>query len=579
MPNLAALKAATSLTDIAGLLGVKPGMLSYVLYKQPKPTLYKSFSIPKKHGGLRAISSPDKHLKLIQHRLSKFLQSCEEEIRAKHDHVEASVSHGFKKGYSFITNAREHVNRRYVFNIDLEDFFGTINFGRVRGYFLKDKNFSLQPAVATVIAQIACNENKLPQGSPCSPVISNLLGHTLDIVLIGLAKATGCFYSRYADDITFSTNKKDFPSQIAQISSHSMHSWEPGKHLLKLLSKCGFSVNSQKTRMQYSDSQQSVTGLTVNQKVNVPVRYRRTTRAMAEHVFNTGMFEFVGKDIERGGALVEKRAPGKIGQLIGMLSHIDRVDTFNRNLCEANGTVPPSVAGRVELFRRVLYYSYFFAPQSPLIVCEGKTDNVYLKNAIKRLATTFPLLCSAAGTPELRVRFFKYSERRTNKVTQIVGGVGGLCHLIKQYFADTNTVFKPNPPKHPVVLLIDNDAGAHSVYGAIAGILKTKKPAGHAPYIYLFANLYVVPTPFGPGGSQTKIEDFFDAKTLSTPLNGKTFDASNDTDTTKHYGKAKFAHEVIAKSASSINFDGFIPMLERLNDVIEDYRVRLAAYS
>jgi hypothetical protein len=103
-----------------------------------------------------------------------------------------------------------------VLNIDLEDFFGTVNLGRVRGFFIKERNFALKPRVATVLAQIACHDNALPQGSPCSPVISNLIGHVLDIQLSALARKTGCTYSRYADDITFSTNKQVFPPAIAK---------------------------------------------------------------------------------------------------------------------------------------------------------------------------------------------------------------------------------------------------------------------------------------------------------------------------------------------------------------------------
>ena len=102
--------------------------------------------------------------------------------------------------------------RRWVFNLDLEDFFPSINFGRVRGFLLKNRDFRAESEHrATVISQIACHENSLPQGSPCSPVISNLVAHLLDMRLVRLASSVGCTYSRYADDLTFSTNKKIFP--------------------------------------------------------------------------------------------------------------------------------------------------------------------------------------------------------------------------------------------------------------------------------------------------------------------------------------------------------------------------------
>src|SRR5262249_7352449 len=155
------------------------------------------------------------------------------------------IAHGFKRARSIITNARQHRNRRYVFNIDLQNFFPSINFGRVRGYFMRDANFALHKDVATAIAQIACDENALPQGSPCSPVISNLVAHVLDIHLMRLASTVGCTYSRYADDLTFSTNKKIFPPQIAEPSKTTPHIWLPGAELQRLIRHCGFQINAE----------------------------------------------------------------------------------------------------------------------------------------------------------------------------------------------------------------------------------------------------------------------------------------------------------------------------------------------
>ena len=123
-----------------------------------------------------------------------------------------------------MTNAYIHKRRRYVLNLDLEDFFPSFNFGRVRGFFIKDKHFALHERVETIIAQIACHDNELPQGSPCSPVISNLIAHLLDVRLARLAKAHKCTYSRYADDITFSTNRKEFPSDLAAPAHEPRHS-------------------------------------------------------------------------------------------------------------------------------------------------------------------------------------------------------------------------------------------------------------------------------------------------------------------------------------------------------------------
>ena len=71
--------------------------------------------------------------------------------------------------------------RRFVLNLDLEDFFPTFNFGRVSGFFMKSRDFKLDRKVAIMLAQIACHEKALPQGSPCSPVISDMIAHMLDL--------------------------------------------------------------------------------------------------------------------------------------------------------------------------------------------------------------------------------------------------------------------------------------------------------------------------------------------------------------------------------------------------------------
>jgi len=187
------------------------------------------------------------------------------------------ASHGFHQGRTIVSNAEVHKRRRFVFNLDLADFFGTINFGRVRGFFIHDTMFSLEPKVATIIAQIACHDNALPQGSPCSPVISNLIGNILDSRLLALARDAHCTYTRYADDLTFSTNEKLFPTEIA-VNVHGAD-WEVGTLLRKTIEKTGFFINPVKTRMSLRQSRQTVTGLVVNAKANINQDYHRGARA------------------------------------------------------------------------------------------------------------------------------------------------------------------------------------------------------------------------------------------------------------------------------------------------------------
>jgi RNA-directed DNA polymerase len=186
MSRIVTLKAAASLSDVAKLLDFKPKAVSYILYKQAAAAKYKTFQIPKRNGGERTIKAPIDALKLLQHRLSDLLQDCVDEINAAKQRKDRAA-HGFKRKRSIITNARQHRHRRWVFNLDLQDFFPSINFGRVRGFLVKNRDFELHEDVATVITQIACHEDSLPQGSPCSPVISNLVAHLLDMRLVKLA--------------------------------------------------------------------------------------------------------------------------------------------------------------------------------------------------------------------------------------------------------------------------------------------------------------------------------------------------------------------------------------------------------
>jgi RNA-directed DNA polymerase len=143
------LKAATTLKQFAAIIGYEAHTLSFILYKIPDNAKYTTFAIPKKSGGTRQIDAPIARLKYLQRRLSDLLYECVKEIEAKNNKSkQKSLSHGFKHSHSIVTNAYPHRNRRYVLNFDLEDFFPSINFGRVRGFFLKNKAFELHETVA-----------------------------------------------------------------------------------------------------------------------------------------------------------------------------------------------------------------------------------------------------------------------------------------------------------------------------------------------------------------------------------------------------------------------------------------------
>lgn len=263
----------TTPRELASFLGIRyQNHLIYHIYQVPAERRYMNFEIPKRSGGTRIISAPATHLKTIQRHLAEKL----EEI-----YVPQNPAHGFVKSKSIITNADQHISRRYVLNIDLVNFFGTINFGRVRGLFMAQPYY-LPEKLATVIAQICCNDNALPQGAPTSPIVSNMLCSKMDSDLRKLGKKFRCRYTRYADDITFSTNSPELPRAIAYFKIHGTEGKELviGRQLQNIIEKNGFEINESKTRLQTRSDRQEVTGLVTNKKRNINRRFIRTTRAM-----------------------------------------------------------------------------------------------------------------------------------------------------------------------------------------------------------------------------------------------------------------------------------------------------------
>ncbi len=448
-------------------------MLSYILYVQAPEIKYTQFLIPKRGGGDRLISAPIASLKRLQRNLADLLQDCLDEL------VEAKkrnnrVSHGFSRTHSIMTNAQLHRNRRWVFNLDLADFFPSINFGRVRGFLIRSNDFGLVPEVATVLAQIACYNNALPQGSPCSPVFGNLIAHVLDMRLLKICRSVGCTYTRYADDLTFSTNKKEFPSELASWSEDPNgggHIWTPGERIRDEIRSAGFAINEKKTRMMYRSSRQEVTGLVINDTIKARWEYRNTARAMVDRFIKTGAFEILGAVKRNGTTFLEKRS-GSVRELHGILGFIDSVNAYNETKAKSKTN---GLSAERRLYREFLLYTMFYATDKPMILCEGPTDNIYLTHAIRSLAVEFPELAetSADDHVHLKVRFFRYPKSSTTRLLGLNdGGSAVLGQFIARYRSETDGFSGPGL-QEPVIVLYDNDTGAPPVLGNIKQIRKS----------------------------------------------------------------------------------------------------------
>jgi len=555
MSDLADLRSARTLPQLARVLGVKSVALSSALYWLRPDQKYNIFSIPKKGGGRRAITAPSPQLKYIQSKLAVLLAAIQSDLERSRTKRQCVLSHGFKKEYSIITNASLHRNRRFVFNADLKDFFPSINFGRVLGFFLKDQNFKLDAKIATIIAQIACHNNQLPQGSPCSPVVSNLIAHILDIHLNRLAASCRCTYTRYVDDLTFSTNEKSFPIPIGRFSE-DLGRWVAGNEFLVSVYRSGFQLNESKTRLQQRDSRQDATGLIVNKKVNVRHEYYKEVRAMCHQLFCNG-FSYVKSD----GRVV----PVSDEKLLGMMNFIYQI----RKLKTENFKVEQK--GFFELYGKLLDYHSFYGLARPRIICEGKTDAIYLRSAIRALQDRFPGLVKPPASSTLLVDFFNYTPAAA--LFQGLSGGGDELNKLLSRFGSRISSFHGGP-YHPVIMVVDNDDGSKKIFAHLSNILGTGI-TGAEGFYHAYANLYVVPIP--KVGPKTAIEDLFDSDVLAKKIDGKEFDRTGkEKDGTKWYGKFEFATKVIRPERESIKFDRFEPLLKAFVDVMDDYANRRA---
>ena len=389
-------------------------------------------------------------------------------------------------------------------------------------------------------------------------MISNLIGHVLDIHLTKLASAEGCTYSRYADDLTFSTSKPEFPQKIARRLKGVGQQWEVGAELQEIVTSSGFKINPEKTRMQYPTARQDVTGLVVNSKVNIRSEYRRGVRAMAHRLFTTGRFQRIQMVADAKGSLAAVEKEGTLPQLHGMLGHIYFVDLHNWDRAAEE-----DIRSKESLYRRFLMYKEFYAAPAPVILCEGKTDIVYIKNAIRSLAPSFPTLATISAEKKitLRIRIFNYPETSTGRILQLEGGTGHFVKLIPAYVNET-TRFKAAGKAQPFILVIDNDKGAQPVYNVVKQITGAK-PSGFEPFIHIRGNLYLVPTPTAPGKTESVIEETFTEQTRNHVIDGKTFNPMKNADSSKHYGKYIFS-KYIEKNANTVDFTGFAEILKRL---------------
>lgn len=279
--------------ELADFLGVEYRALRFLVYHRDVVTMdhYHHYKVPKRKGGTRNIAAPKKVLKNVQKKILEGILeklACQDNDCLGNNRFSNACSdnaHGFIKGRSVVTGADIHVKSpALLINMDIEDFFPTITFQRVRGMFV---GFGYSGYIASLLAMlctycermeievngkrkfVATTGRILPQGSPASPMITNILCRSLDKRLNGLASKFGFIYTRYADDMSFST-KETVLADAGKLCGL----------VTKIISDEGFKLNFKKTRFLKKNNCQSITGVVVNShQLGVSKKWVKTLRA------------------------------------------------------------------------------------------------------------------------------------------------------------------------------------------------------------------------------------------------------------------------------------------------------------
>jgi len=292
---------------------------------------YKHFTIQKKRGGARQIFAPERSLKVVQKRLNYFLQAYYLWLKPHHVHGFVINPHYLGTYCNIVENAKVHVNKNYVLNIDLKDFFPSITATQVKEIF-SSHFFNFSEQISTALTLLTTYKGKLPIGSPTSPVISNFICHKLDHDLINFSAENHLTFTRYADDLTFSSNFK-----ISQDTTLD---------IINLIKKNFFEKKKKKIHLKTINRKQTVTGLTVNQKVNVDRKLLKKIRAMLHDLSKNGLEKTAQRHFKV--AKIDKRYT---------LKFINRLDGYINFVGQVRGKDDPLVLKFKEEFKMIhLHY-------------------------------------------------------------------------------------------------------------------------------------------------------------------------------------------------------------------------------
>ena len=548
-------------SQLAAWLGVSDKALRFILYKLDASKKYTSFDIRKRNGDSRRIDAPSAGLKYLQSTISKALVEVA---------PPRAIAKGYVKGLSIFDHAKIHRSRKWVVLADVDGFFPAINFGRVRGMF-KSRPFSFCDEVATCLAQICCKDNELPQGSPASPSISNIICRRFDRELLELARAAKCSVSRYADDVCFSTNMKHIsPSLAAFVPSFG---YVPAAKLLAVFSRNGFKLKESKFRVAGSRDQKLVTGLVVNKGVSIPRRWKRQLRSALHVATRYGVAK--SQDITQswapsfyrnGSSDFEQAIRGKIRYVHWVDRVAGRKVTYalHRNYPEVRGYIPR------------------LKPAFPVrIMSEGESDLLHMEAALRSF--------NSGG------KYLDLSPRFLN----VLGGGGDVelwktLQRIAKVDVEELTIGVFDCDNVPFLTKYVLGPGAYVKLGPMVYAICLEPPISAIPIPFCIEMLYVRSdaTRKDSAGRRLFFRDEFDEatglsldgiykreypKSAALVLSEKV-EVVGAAGASVLLGKVAFANDVHAATPpfENINFHGFVPTFDLIQSVVDDvvrYRI------
>ena len=405
--------------ELITFFGISESKFNYYFRKVKGKKKYSELTINKASGKPRTIHAVSSRLKKIQRIALEKLQKVKR-------FQPSNYAHGFVPGKSIITNAICHRKSKRIIKMDLKDFFPSIHFGRVRGMFMAYP-FEFGKDAATIMAQLSCLDDAtgiLPQGGSLSPYIANMICRRLDKKLAQVARDHRCHFTRYADDITFSTN------DVSQENIDDLI-----KETSKIIESEYFVVNTDKTKVLTPEDRQVVTGVIVNDGININRRYIRNLRATIRNCEKFGIASQIERKIFRD---IRCSRPNKFASnnhpsvdyflrhILGKINHFGNVVLSNNQ--DQKDLENPGSYKRIQTYENILYKFYNLLKKDKVKVDPSITKSV-LSAIYKRpkLAAKLSIIQQGEVARKKVIREF----RETSKFVRLQAELDSINTVIK----------------------------------------------------------------------------------------------------------------------------------------------------